>query len=126
MTFMSFFGKESSKFIFLIFHQGCIQHQISFVFYQPLFCPNQLGQELPEGLQKYLGKSHACDWECCQMVLPVDPEGHSVQSSHLYQVICSCVQRRGLFTHLMGLMVKSWDRGSQKLYQTDQFPCLSC
>ena len=47
-------------------------------------CPNQLGQELPEGLQNYLGKSHACNLECCRMVL--DHEGLSVQSSHLSQL----------------------------------------
>ena len=83
--------KENSKFIFLIFHQGCIQHQSSFVFFSTI-CPNQLGQELPEGLQTYLGKSHACNWECFQIIL--GPKSHSVQSSHLYQMICGCVRWR--------------------------------
>lgn len=85
-----------SKFKVHLLHLASRMHPASvFLFVFPTICPNQLCQELPEGLQKYLGKSHACDWECCQMVL--DPEGLSAQSSHLTQIICGCVIRKGLF-----------------------------
>ena len=65
MTFMYFLAKEVQVHLP---HLALGVHPASDFFYAlSAICLIQLGQELPEGLQKYLEKSPACDWECCQI-----------------------------------------------------------
>ena len=122
MTFMSFLAKKVQSSSSSSFIKGASNIRFLLCF-STIILSKSTWSRVARGSAEILGKSpacnwecctsncfavdpEACDWECCQMVLPVDPEGHSVQSSHLYQMICGCVRRRGLFTHLMDLMVR--------------------
>ena len=103
---MSFLAKKVQSSSSSSFFKGASSIRFLLCF-STIFLSKSTWLRVARGSAEILGKSHACDWECCQIVLPVDLEGHSVQSSHLYQMICGCVRRRGLFTHLMDLMVRA-------------------